>query len=236
MQQGGARESCSAIEWHVAVLPKGAWLQQVMLLSGSQLQSAFRFIKPQDRLSQYGSQPKGNSLCIMQQSLYWQLISEIGMCCRHKPKVALACCQHVVTCWCTVLAQVRLTLERSIEDLQRQLASMDAQNALLQARLGDSEAEVEGLQQRAALERGRWVVLTSCILHAGNAIQRAAGQQAGCRLTPAVLHVCTDPGLCHNSSLRVAAHQQAVHTHSTYHHEAVHTLAHMGADLGVQGG
>jgi hypothetical protein len=54
-----------------------------------------------------------------------------------------------------VLAQVRLTLERSIEDLQRQLASMDAQNALLQARLGDSETEVEGLQQRAALERGK---------------------------------------------------------------------------------
>lgn len=46
-------------------------------------------------------------------------------------------------------------LERSREDLQRQLAAADTQLSVMQARLGDANTEVEGLQQRLALEQGR---------------------------------------------------------------------------------
>lgn len=50
---------------------------------------------------------------------------------------------------------MRLALERSREELQRQLAGLDAQLQLSQSRLADAGSENQALTQRLALERGR---------------------------------------------------------------------------------
>jgi hypothetical protein len=54
-----------------------------------------------------------------------------------------------------VRCQVRLMLERGREELQRQLAAADAQLGLMQGKLGDAQAEIEGLTTRLQLEQGR---------------------------------------------------------------------------------
>jgi len=51
--------------------------------------------------------------------------------------------------------QVRLSLERHREELQRQTASLDSQVAMARARLEDAGAEASSLGQRLALERNK---------------------------------------------------------------------------------
>jgi hypothetical protein len=51
--------------------------------------------------------------------------------------------------------QVRFTLERGREDLQRQLAGLDGQGHLLKGRLDDAATELAASQHRWQLERNR---------------------------------------------------------------------------------
>lgn len=64
-------------------------------------------------------------------------------------------------------------LERNREDLQRQLAAADTQLSVMEARLCDANMEVEGLQQRMALEQGRYVLVVGL-----NAMQCTVGALA----------------------------------------------------------
>lgn len=59
--------------------------------------------------------------------------------------------------------QVRLSLERHREELQRQTASLDSQVAMARARLEDAGAEASSLSQRLALERNKVCVVCVCL-------------------------------------------------------------------------
>lgn len=50
---------------------------------------------------------------------------------------------------------MRFQLERAREGLQRQLAHAEGSVGVLQARLGDAQADAEALRQRVGLEQAR---------------------------------------------------------------------------------